>query len=55
MKYFYRILRLFFCPHKYETIGISEVKPYNEDFVYKRIYRQECEYCGKPNVYKVQC
>jgi hypothetical protein len=46
MKYLYKILRLFFCPHKYDKILAKG--PVRDG--YKTIglyYDKECKYCGK--------
>ena len=46
MKYLYKILRLFFCPHKYKkTVTYG---PVTEDGSVIGNYRdKECRYCGR--------
>lgn len=49
MKWLYRILRLFFCPHKYE---IEDKYERTKTFVsgvkhVTHIYINRCKYCGK--------
>lgn len=53
MKYLYKILRLFFCPHKYTILykvscfdGSDAIMP----SYYK--YHLRCRYCGKIKVKK---
>lgn len=55
MKYLYKILRLFFCPHKYGKIT-HEIKVY-EDGDNSKIpnfikYIKECKYCGRMKEFK---
>lgn len=47
MKYLYRILRLFFCSHKYEIFeqGTRTYRPTGH--VIGTFYISKCRYCGK--------
>lgn len=52
MKYLYKILRLFLCPHKYnKTIAlgkISRLSEYTGDWIQiGNSYDKECIYCHK--------
>ncbi len=48
MKDLYKILRLFFCPHKYESIGEHEVfQTRNYSLPIRIEYVSRCKYCGK--------
>lgn len=53
MKWLYRILRLFFCPHKFETISTTAING-SDDLPHTRVYRQECKFCGKPHIYRIK-
>ena len=47
MKYLYKILRLFFCPHKYsKTVSKGNIIGFNGT-VQGYFYDKECCYCGK--------
>lgn len=52
MKWLYRILRLFYCPHRFVTLDDTPVNDVTGKPC-KVIYRQECKYCGRPNVYQI--
>jgi hypothetical protein len=46
MKWLYRILRLFFCPHKYTTtVDVGKIR--DNGNVIGNYYDKECKYCGK--------
>lgn len=52
MKYLYKIIRIFFCPHKYsKTIKsgklIGDIGESIGDF-----YNKECRYCGKVKCFR---
>jgi len=52
MKWVYRILRLFFCPHKWEVLGKNPLlREDNERF--GDMYILKCKHCGKLNTKKV--
>lgn len=65
MKYLYKILRLFFCPHKYNKLlgkGDIVVNKYKvvDDKLYANgydvtgnYYNKECCYCGKVKVFNM--
>jgi hypothetical protein len=47
MKYLYRILRLFFCPHKYLVYLTAEIQNQHNGKQVGNIYDLQCKYCGK--------
>lgn len=47
MKWLYRILRLFFCPHKYEIAGETEITRSSDNSVAGHLVILECKHCGK--------
>lgn len=51
MKYLYKILRMFFCPHKYKTLVLSgdvhRTSHKGVKIVTGKFYDKECLYCGK--------
>lgn len=61
MKWLYRILRLFFCPHKFELL-----EKYNRKRVFQatwtekdvtvesQYYINRCKYCGKLEKFETQ-
>lgn len=55
MKYLYKILRLFFCPHKYilEREVNAVDKEINEIPSY-RILVSQCKYCGDYKKFKIK-
>lgn len=55
MKYLYKILRLFFCPHKLRTIhsiNIMDPEQSNETPVALKLIGK-CDYCGTIKVFTV--
>jgi hypothetical protein len=44
MKYLYKILRLFFCPHKYQDVKIGLIG--DEGVTIGTFYDKKCRYCG---------
>lgn len=47
MKYLYKILRLFFCPHKYIQKEKHTVLKSNNNDIVGFFYIKECKYCGE--------
>lgn len=47
MKYLYKILRLFFCPHKYGKIVTKGNIVNSDKTVLGKFYDKECNYCGR--------
>lgn len=54
MKWLYRLLRLFFCPHKFVTLDEHPVNEKGQTTPYNIVYRQECKYCGRHNTYELR-
>lgn len=52
MKYLYKILRLFFCPHKYDKILLKGAIIDCGDRI-GSYFNKECCYCGK--IKKFEC
>lgn len=52
MKWLYRILRLFFCPHKYKSLHEGSVVC--KSTTIGRYYDKECKYCGKMKRYQFE-
>lgn len=52
MKYLYKLVRLFFCPHKYKSKDRGQIV--NEDkVIIGTFYNKECRYCGKMRVFNL--
>jgi aspartate carbamoyltransferase regulatory subunit len=56
MKWLYRILRLFFCPHKDDIIDHYEItKTFKSGNTHKElVYLNKCKYCGRLKNHKVE-
>lgn len=47
MKYLYKILRLFFCPHKWTTVDmVDSYRSINDPWPISRKHICRCNYCG---------
>lgn len=51
MKWIYRILRLFFCPHNYRKLDVYEKKVGGRIIGYS--YVKECVYCGEVKEFEI--
>lgn len=51
MKYLYKILRLFLCPHKYKIIATSDIVTSVTTSITGTYARTQCKYCGKIKSY----
>jgi len=51
MRWLYKILRLFFCPHRFKRT--NEIHLLNGGKQYGTKYVGECRYCGKIKGFKV--
>lgn len=47
MKWLYRVLRLVFCPHKYDKLMAHGQLLNNNNEAFGNYYDKECKYCGK--------
>lgn len=48
MKYLYKILRLFFCPHKYnKTLNKADIVTTVDKRIVGFSYTSQCSYCGR--------
>lgn len=47
MKYLYRILRLFFCPHSYKIIRNGDLSRRSDGSIVGHFYDLQCKHCGK--------
>lgn len=53
MKYLYKILRMFFCPHKYsKLISTGKIVDQIGDKI-GSFFNKECKYCGKVKVFNL--
>ena len=52
MKYLYKILRLFFCPHKY-SILIKHGKITECGTIIRNYNIKECRFCNKPKIFNM--
>jgi hypothetical protein len=52
MKYLYKILRLFFCPHKYKLVSEKGIIKSSSQKQIGSLRIKECQYCGKEKGYK---
>jgi len=53
MKWLYRILRLFFCPHFWIKIDKESIKSNGEEYWVGDLYTLQCKYCGEIKFKKV--
>lgn len=51
MKWIYRILRLFFCPHRYEILG--EHNGERMDGALYRAHQLKCKRCGICKMFRI--
>lgn len=54
MRWFYRILRLFFCPHRFGSAKKLQARDLQTDTVRAYIYVLRCRYCGKMKSFTVK-
>jgi len=55
MKYVYKILRLFLCPHRWDRISAENiVKANDNNFIVAEIRTFRCRHCGKEEIKKVK-
>jgi hypothetical protein len=55
MKQLYRILRLFFCPHKYtilECSAVTRIYKNGSEVIIGHNILSQCKYCGKLSTHK---
>lgn len=53
MKWLYRILRLFFCPHKFNIVKTIALNRIVTKTKIGECYIQKCNYCGKIESYEI--
>lgn len=55
MKYLYKILRLFFCPHKFDRLlAKGPIVEFSNGPVVGNYYNKECVYCGKVRGFNIK-
>lgn len=53
MKYLYKILRMFFCPHKYKHTDTFNIET-KDKRVIEKVVEKSCKYCGKNEYYRIK-